>query len=64
MVDRKLKAAKGAFDVSLDNGIDFFDTAEVYGSKVKNEKPLCSLPFSVTWFCFKDRCGISHSCFH
>ncbi|VVA90214.1 unnamed protein product [Arabis nemorensis] len=31
--DRKLKAAKGAFDVSLDNGIDFFDTAEVYGSK-------------------------------
>ncbi|KAL0797439.1 hypothetical protein Bca101_052613 [Brassica carinata] len=31
--DRKLKAAKGAFDISLDNGIDFFDTAEVYGSK-------------------------------
>lgn len=31
--DRKLKAAKGAFDGSLDNGIDFFDTAEVYGSK-------------------------------
>ncbi|KAF8079900.1 hypothetical protein N665_0994s0025 [Sinapis alba] len=31
--DRKLKAAKGAFDTSLDNGIDFFDTAEVYGSK-------------------------------
>ncbi|CAF2261276.1 BnaA08g28720D [Brassica napus] len=31
--DRKLKAAKGAFDVSLDSGIDFFDTAEVYGSK-------------------------------
>ncbi|CAE6072450.1 unnamed protein product [Arabidopsis arenosa] len=29
----KLKAAKGAFDTSLDNGIDFFDTAEVYGSK-------------------------------
>lgn len=35
MVDRKLKAAKGAFDTSLDNGIDFFDTAEVYGSKVE-----------------------------
>lgn len=35
MVDRKLKAAKGAFDVSLDSGIDFFDTAEVYGSKVR-----------------------------
>lgn len=35
MVDRKLKAAKGAFDISLDNGIDFFDTAEVYGSKVR-----------------------------
>ncbi|KAL1202081.1 putative oxidoreductase [Cardamine amara subsp. amara] len=31
--DRKLKEAKGAFDASLDNGIDFFDTAEVYGSK-------------------------------
>ncbi|EFH56823.1 predicted protein [Arabidopsis lyrata subsp. lyrata] len=31
--NKKLKAAKGAFDTSLDNGIDFFDTAEVYGSK-------------------------------
>jgi len=38
MVDRKLKAAKGAFDTSLDNGIDFFDTAEVYGSKVSVRK--------------------------
>ncbi|KAH9624341.1 hypothetical protein KSS87_006706 [Heliosperma pusillum] len=33
MADRKLKAAKAAFDTSLDNGINFFDTAEVYGSK-------------------------------
>lgn len=43
MIDRKLKAAKGAFDVSLDNGIDFFDTAEVYGSKVRFEKADYSL---------------------
>lgn len=31
--DRKLKAAKTAFDTSIDNGINFFDTAEVYGSR-------------------------------
>lgn len=31
--DRKLKAAKTAFDTSLDNGINLFDTAEVYGSR-------------------------------
>lgn len=31
--DRKLKAAKAAFDTSLDNGINFIDTAEVYGSR-------------------------------
>ncbi|CAI9108156.1 OLC1v1007695C5 [Oldenlandia corymbosa var. corymbosa] len=31
--DRKLKAAKGAFDKSIDCGITFFDTAEVYGSR-------------------------------
>ncbi|GAB2285034.1 hypothetical protein Dimus_019490 [Dionaea muscipula] len=31
--DRKLKAAKAAFDTSVDNGITFFDTAEVYGSR-------------------------------
>ncbi|KAL8138161.1 hypothetical protein V2J09_004162 [Rumex salicifolius] len=30
--DRKLKLAKGAFDTSIDNGINFIDTAEVYGS--------------------------------
>nr|XP_010906824.1 uncharacterized oxidoreductase At1g06690, chloroplastic [Elaeis guineensis] len=30
--DRKLKAAKAAFDASIDGGITFFDTAEVYGS--------------------------------
>ncbi|KAG2717752.1 hypothetical protein I3843_03G189500 [Carya illinoinensis] len=32
--DRKLKAAKAAFDVSIDRGITFFDTAEVYGSRL------------------------------
>ncbi|ONI17801.1 hypothetical protein PRUPE_3G179600 [Prunus persica] len=31
--DRKMKAAKSAFDVSVDAGITFFDTAEVYGSR-------------------------------
>ncbi|KAL5791674.1 hypothetical protein ACOSP7_000268 [Xanthoceras sorbifolium] len=30
--DRKMKAAKAAFDTSIDNGITLFDTAEVYGS--------------------------------
>lgn len=30
--ERKLKAAKAAFNTSIDNGITFFDTAEVYGS--------------------------------
>lgn len=34
--DRKLKSAKAAFDVSVDRGITFFDTAEVYGSRVSN----------------------------
>ncbi|KAL0362229.1 UNVERIFIED_CONTAM: putative oxidoreductase, chloroplastic [Sesamum calycinum] len=32
--DRKLKAAKAAFDTSIDCGITFFDTAEVYGSRM------------------------------
>ncbi|XP_072958601.1 uncharacterized oxidoreductase At1g06690, chloroplastic [Typha angustifolia] len=32
--DRKLKAAKGAFNASIDSGITWFDTAEVYGSGV------------------------------
>ncbi|XP_038979373.1 uncharacterized oxidoreductase At1g06690, chloroplastic-like, partial [Phoenix dactylifera] len=30
--DRKLKAAKAAFDASIDDGITFFDIAEVYGA--------------------------------
>ncbi|XP_021909837.1 LOW QUALITY PROTEIN: uncharacterized oxidoreductase At1g06690, chloroplastic-like [Carica papaya] len=30
--DRKLKGAKAAFDTSIDSGITFFDTAEIYGS--------------------------------
>lgn len=33
--DRKLKAAKAAFNASIDGGITFFDTAEVYGSMVR-----------------------------
>ncbi|XP_075643691.1 putative oxidoreductase At1g06690, chloroplastic [Castanea sativa] len=32
--DRKLKAAKAAFDASVDCDITFFDTAEVYGSRL------------------------------
>ncbi|KAJ6681381.1 hypothetical protein OIU74_019792 [Salix koriyanagi] len=31
--DRKMKAAKAAFDTSVDCGITLFDTAEVYGSR-------------------------------
>ncbi|GMY27857.1 uncharacterized oxidoreductase At1g06690, chloroplastic [Fagus crenata] len=31
--DRKMKAAKAAFDASVDRDITFFDTAEVYGSR-------------------------------
>ena len=37
MADRKLKAAKGAFDASIDCGITFFDTAEVYGAGVRTK---------------------------
>lgn len=36
MTDKKLKAAKTAFDASIDSGITFIDTAEVYGSRVRN----------------------------
>lgn len=32
--DRKMKAAKGAFDASIDSGITLVDTAEVYGSRL------------------------------
>ncbi|XP_020092341.1 uncharacterized oxidoreductase At1g06690, chloroplastic [Ananas comosus] len=32
--DRKLKAARAAFNASIDSGITFFDTAEVYGAGV------------------------------
>lgn len=32
--DRKMKAAKAAFNASVDAGITLFDTAEVYGSKL------------------------------
>lgn len=33
-VERFEKAAKDAFNASVDGGLTFFDTAEVYGSKV------------------------------
>lgn len=36
MTDKKLKGAKTAFDASIDCGITFIDTAEVYGSRVGN----------------------------
>ncbi|XP_039780595.1 uncharacterized oxidoreductase At1g06690, chloroplastic-like [Panicum virgatum] len=32
--DRKLKAAKGAFDASINCGVTFFVTAEVYGAGI------------------------------
>lgn len=34
ILDRNEKAAKAAFDASIDGGLTFFDTAEVYGSGV------------------------------
>lgn len=34
IVDRNEKAARDAFNVSIDGGLTFFDTAEVYGSGV------------------------------
>lgn len=33
--DRKLKAAKAAFNASIDIGITFIDTAEIYGAPVR-----------------------------
>lgn len=32
--DRKLKAARAAFNAGIDSGITFFDTAEVYGARL------------------------------
>jgi aryl-alcohol dehydrogenase-like predicted oxidoreductase len=34
ILDRKEKAARDAFNTSIDGGLTFFDTAEVYGSGV------------------------------
>jgi aryl-alcohol dehydrogenase-like predicted oxidoreductase len=34
--DRRLQEAKAAFDTSIDNGMTLFDTAEVYGTAVRN----------------------------
>jgi hypothetical protein len=53
--DRKLKAAKGAFDASIDNGITFFDTAEVYGAGVR-----INIVLAVLIFCNKGSCFIDH----
>uniref|UniRef100_A0A0D3GM58 NADP-dependent oxidoreductase domain-containing protein n=1 Tax=Oryza barthii TaxID=65489 RepID=A0A0D3GM58_9ORYZ len=36
--DRRLQEAKAAFDTSIDNGMTFFDTAEVYGTAERREK--------------------------
>ncbi|KAJ6796793.1 putative oxidoreductase, chloroplastic-like [Iris pallida] len=35
--DRKLKEAKAAFNISIDGGITFFDTAEVYGAPIMGD---------------------------
>lgn len=34
ILDRNEKAARDAFNASIDGGLTFFDTAEVYGSGV------------------------------
>lgn len=49
MADRMMKAAKAAFDVSVDSGITFFDTAEVYGSKVRNSNDHASYAYEFVW---------------
>lgn len=40
-------AAKAAFDASIDCGITFIDTAEVYGSKVKDMIIFLFILFSI-----------------
>ena len=42
-VDRNEKAARAAFNASIDGGLTFFDTAEVYGSGVSVKFNLNSL---------------------
>lgn len=51
MTDRKMKAAKAAFDTSVDNGITFFDTAEVYGSRVGKWFGFTRCFDSFDWLC-------------
>lgn len=41
--DRMMKAAKAAFNSSVDRGITFIDTAEVYGASVGYSTLLSSL---------------------
>lgn len=43
-----MKAAKNAFDASIDGGITFFDTAEVYGSRVRKSRLIVPLLFCFT----------------
>lgn len=50
MADRKMKAAKGAFDASIDGGITLIDTAEVYGSMVGKYCILVSFLFPPFYF--------------
>lgn len=46
VVDRDEKAARDAFNVSVDGGLTFFDTAEIYGSNV------CAYPLLFSSFPF------------
>lgn len=48
IADKKMKAAKNAFDASIDGGITFFDTAEVYGSRVRKSRLIVPLLFCFT----------------
>jgi predicted oxidoreductase len=60
--DRKMKAAKAAFDTSVDCGITFFDTAEVYGSRVRSGYYFQFLLTKQQWETYRHQCvfGSSH----
>jgi predicted oxidoreductase len=61
MADMKMKAAKAAFDTSVDCGITFFDTAEVYGSRVRSG---CYFQFILTlhqWEIYGHHCAFGSS---
>jgi len=52
LTDRRLKEAQEAFDASIDNGMTFFDTAEVYGTAVRNR--------NLAHSCFPDSVLMAH----